>query len=151
VIGPSSSGRILARLVASIPTSVAPADVRAVVAAYYASYTGGDVAGREALVTPDCRVEDPAGRVVATDRATLHRFFTEVLPASWSIAFRLDRVAVVGQEALATTTMVLSVPERVPVEVVVAAHFVLDESGLIRSLRMFFDEQTMRDAEPGTR
>lgn len=148
MIGPESSGRILARLVSSVPATVDPGDVRTTVAAYYASYADGDIARREALFAADCRVEDPAGNVVATDRDSLHRFFTEVLPSSWSISFRLDRVAVVGNEALATSTMTLAIPGRVPVEVVVDAHVVLDDRGLIRSLRMFFDEAAMRDAEP---
>jgi hypothetical protein len=149
VIGPTSSGRILAKLVTSVPATVDPATVRARIADYYASYSTGDVAGREALFASECRFEDPAGRIVATDRGSLHGFFTDVLPASWSIAFRLDRVAVVGHEALATSTMTLAAPERTPVEVVVNAHFVLDGSGLIQTVRTFFDEGAMRDVDAG--
>lgn len=149
MIGPNSSGRILAKLVTSVPSTVDPSAVRACIAAYYASYTTGDVAAREALFAGDCHFEDPAGRVVATDRDSLHAFFAEVLPATWSIAFRLDRVAVVGNEALSTSTMTLRAPERTPVEVIVNAHFVLADSGLIRLVRTFFDEDAMRDAEAG--
>ena len=145
MIGAQSSGRILARLVASVPSPVPPEHVRAVVADYYSTYADGDLARREALFAPSLRFEDPAGRVVATDSASLHSFFTEVLPASWSLDFRLERVAVVGAEALATATMRLAVPDRVPVEVLVNAHFVLDGSGLVTSVRVFFDEESMRD------
>ncbi|WP_409330873.1 nuclear transport factor 2 family protein [Trujillonella humicola] len=129
-----------------MPSPVPPEHVRGVVARYYASFTDGDLAGREALFAPSLRFEDPAGRVVATDSASLHTFFTEVLPASWSLGFRLERVTVVAGEAVATTTMRLAVPDRVPVEVVVNAHFVLDGTGLITSVRVFFDEEAMRDA-----
>jgi ketosteroid isomerase-like protein len=150
VIGAGSSGRMLARLVAAVPATVDQATVRARVAAYYASYDTGDVAAREALFADTCRVEDPAGRVVATGRAELHGFFTATLPADWSIRFRLDRVAVVGDEALATTTMTLRIPQRTPVEVLVNAHFVFTAPGLVTSLRMFFDAAAMRDAGPDT-
>jgi hypothetical protein len=61
----------------------------------------------------------------------------------------LDRTAVVGQEALATSTLILRVGDREPVEVIVNAHFVFADSGLIRSLRMFFDEAAMTDVLPG--
>jgi hypothetical protein len=145
VIGAQSSGRVLARLVASLESPVPPEHVRGVVAGYYASFADGDLTGREALFAPSLTFEDPAGRVVATDHASLHSFFTELLPASWSLDFRLERVAVVAGEALATTTMRLAVPDRVPVEVVVNAHFVLDGSGLITSVRVFFDEEAMHD------
>jgi len=147
VIGPNSSGRILAKLVSSVPATVDPSIMRERITAYYISYATADVTGREALFAPDCHFEDPAGRVVATDRKSLHLFFTEVLPASWSITFRLDRIAVVGNEALSTSTMTLRAAQRTPVEVVVNAHFVFSDSGLIRSVRTFFDAAAMRDAE----
>jgi hypothetical protein len=147
VIAPDSSGRLLAKVVAAVPATVDPADVRARVAAYYASYAAGDVEEREALFAPVCRFEDPAGRVVATDRASLHRFFTETLPSSWSITFELERVAVVGNEALATSTMTLRAADRPAVEMTLNAHFLLDDSGLFRTVRTFFDEHAMRDVE----
>lgn len=147
MIGPGSSGRLLAKLVAAVPATVDPSTLRDHITAYYLSYTTGDVAGREALFAPDCHFEDPAGRVVATDRESLHHFFTDVLPATWSITFRLDRVAVVGNEALSTSTMTLRAAQRVPVEVIVNAHFAFAESGLIQQVRTFFDEAAMQDIE----
>ncbi|MCW2508376.1 MAG: hypothetical protein JWR28_2904 [Modestobacter sp.] len=151
MIGPRSSGRILAKLVGSVPASVDPGTVRQRVTAYYASWAAGDIADREALFADECRFEDPAGRVVATGRDSLHLFFTEMIPADWSITFRLDRVAVVGNEALATSTMTLRAGPRDPVEVLVDAHFVLTGSGLIRTVRTFFDESAMRDLDPTIR
>jgi SnoaL-like protein len=147
MIGPNSSGRILAKLVSSVPATIDPATVRDRITAYYASYDPLDVAAREALFAPDCRFEDPAGNLVATDQASLHHFFTDVLPATWMISFRLDRVAVVGNEALATATMRLQADQRTPVEVVVNAHFAFTDTGLIRSARMFFDEAAITDLE----
>ena len=67
------------------------------------------------------------------------------IPPHWSIGFRLDRTAVVGQEAVATSALMLRIGDREPVEVIVNAHFVFADSGLIRSLRMFFDEAAMTD------
>jgi steroid delta-isomerase len=143
MIGASSSGRVLAKIVASVPATVAPSVVRERVEAYYASYSSRDIPAREALFAPDCRFEDPAGRVVATDRSSLHQFFTRALPASWSIAFALERVAVVGNEALATSVLSLQADQRAPVGVIVNSHFVLSSSGLIESVRTFFDEAAM--------
>jgi hypothetical protein len=145
VIAADSSGRALARVVAAQPTAVAAEAVRERIAAYYRSYSPVDLAAREALFADECRFEDPAGAVVATDRASLHAFFAEGIPAHWVINFRLDRVAVVGQEALSTSTLTLRVGPRAPVEVIVNAHFVFDEDALITSVRTFFDEHGMTD------
>jgi len=150
MIGPNSSGRLLAKLVSSVPATVEPSTVRERVGAYYDSYRTGDLAGREALFADDCHLEDPAGRVVATGRRTLHEFFARSIPADWSIMFRLDRVAVVGNEALATTTLTLHAagdPARTPVDVIVNTHFVFTDAGTIGSLRTFFDEESMRDSD----
>jgi succinate dehydrogenase/fumarate reductase flavoprotein subunit len=151
VIGPTSSGWALARLVSSVPSAVDAGTIRERIAAYYASFSPADARARENLFAPDCHVEDPAGHVVATDRDSLGIFFDQGIPPHWSIRFRLDRTAVVGQEALATSTLTLRVGDREPVEVIVNAHFVFADSGLIRSLRMFFDEAAMTDVHPGLR
>ncbi|MCW2527306.1 MAG: hypothetical protein JWM76_2166 [Pseudonocardiales bacterium] len=145
MIGPRSSGRILAKVVAAVPATISADAVRERIATYYASYASGDIAGRETLFATDCHFEDPAGRVVASDPASLHVFFTETVPADWSIDFRLDTVAVVGNEALSTSTMTLRAGDRTPTEVIVNAHFVFSEPGLINSVRTFFDEAAMTD------
>lgn len=140
-----SAGRLLAKTVSAVPATISPPDVRERIAAYYASYATGDVAGREALFSDDCHFEDPAGRVVASGAAALHRFFTEGIPPDWSVTFRLDRVAVVGNEALATSLSVIDAGARGGVENIVNAHFVFDDAGLIRSVRTFFDAESMND------
>jgi hypothetical protein len=145
VIGSNSSGRILAKVVSSVPATVAASVVRERVGAYYESYTSRDIPAREALFAPDCHFEDPAGRVVATDRESLHVFFTQALPSSWSVTFALERVAVVGNEALATSVLTLRADERTPVKVTVNSHFMLSSSGLIESVRTFFDEAAMTE------
>jgi steroid Delta-isomerase len=145
VIGPRSSGQGLVRLVESLPAANSSAFLRGRVAAYYDSYASGDLAGRAALFAAPCHFEDPAGHVVATDQESLHAFFATGIPAHWSIAFRLDRLAVVADEALATTTLTLRAGERPPTTVLVNAHFVFDTAGLIRSLRTFFDVDAMSD------
>ncbi len=143
MIGPDSAGRVLAKVVASVPATVDPTYVRRCIATYYATYAVRDPDTRESLFADNCRFEDPAGRIVATDRASLHRFFTEFVPPTWSIAFHLDRVAVVGNEALATTVMRLDIADRTPVDVMVNAHFTFTDAGLIGSVRTFFDEDAM--------
>jgi ketosteroid isomerase-like protein len=145
VIAANSSGRILAKIVSSVPATMAASVVRERVGAYYESYTSRDISARAALFGPDCHFEDPAGRVVATDRSSLHAFFTQALPASWSITFALQRVAVVGNEALATSVLSLRADDRTPVKVIVNSHFVFSSMGLIQSVRTFFDEAAMSE------
>ena len=145
MIAERSSGRALVRLAASVPAASAPEVLRARIAAYYDSYLAQDVAGRETLFADTCRFEDPAGQVVATDRASLHTFFVDGIPAHWSITFALERIAVVGDEALATVTLSLRVADRTPTAVLVNAHFVFDGDALITSVRTFFDAEAMTD------
>jgi SnoaL-like protein len=145
VIGERSSGRSLVRLVASVPAATAPDVLRARIAAYYDSYATQDLTGREALFAATCRFEDPAGHVVADDRASLHEFFVTGIPAHWSITFALERIAVVGDEALATVTLSLQVADRTPTAVLVNTHFAFDDRGLIASARTFFDAEAMTD------
>lgn len=145
MIGPRSSGHGLARLVASVPAATPAPILRRAVAAYYESYRTHDLAGRAALFAPACRFEDPAGHVVATDHDSLRDFFASGIPAHWAITFALERVAVVGDEALATTLLTLRAGDRPPTEVLVNAHFVFTADGLIESVRTFFDEDGMTD------
>jgi steroid Delta-isomerase len=150
VTGPvPRSGGLLARRVAAVPSTVEPRQVRERITAYYATYAAGDVAGREALFADDCVFEDPAGCVVASDKKSLHEFFVQMVRPDWSIEFRLDRIAVVGNEAIATTTMTFVVGERRPTFVVINSHFVFDDSGRITRMRAFFDADAMSDVDPG--
>jgi hypothetical protein len=138
-------GRLLAKTVTGVPTTVTPEHVRAQIASYYGSYVEGDVAAREALFSGDCHFEDPAGRVVADGSAELHSFFTQGIPPDWTVVFHLQRVAVVGNEAMATSLSVIDAGARGGLENIVNAHFVFDEAGLIRSVRTFFDAESMND------
>lgn len=145
MIGPRSSGQGLTRLVAAVPAATPPDILRRRIAAYYESYATRDLAARVALFASDCRFEDPAGQVVATDRESLRTFFATGIPAHWSTSFQLERVAVVGDEALATATLSLRVGDRPATAVLVNAHFTFDGQSLISGVRTFFDENSMTD------
>jgi steroid delta-isomerase len=147
MIAPDSAGRLMAKVVAGVPSTVGAARVRATIAAYYASYAEdeADFDARAALFTPDCRFEDPAGRVVAEDREALRHFFTKIVPDGWTFRFRLERVAVVGDEAMSTSILTVHGPDRTPVEAIIDAHWVFASDGLVAGVRTFFDEEALRD------
>jgi len=147
MIAPDSAGRLMAKIAAGVPGTAGAAHVRATIAAYYASYAEDepDLDARAALFAPGCRFEDPAGRVVAEDREALRHFFTQVVPDGWTFRFRLERVAVVGDEAVSTSVLTVHGPGRTPVEAIIDAHWVFASNGLVAGVRTFFDEEALRD------
>ena len=62
-----------------MPSPLDADEIRARVAAYYGSFTAEGVDERAALFDDACRIEDPAGIVMATDNKSLRRFFREVI------------------------------------------------------------------------
>jgi steroid delta-isomerase len=115
------------------------------VVAYFASFGERDVEGRLALFAAGVVFEDPAGRVVASDPAGLREFWVERIPADWEIVFTLERVAIVGDEALATATMRLRAGPKLPVDVLVNCHLVFDANRQITSFRAFFDRDSITE------
>ena len=100
---------------------------------------------RVALFADDVRFEDPAGHLAASGRAALRAFWADAVPADWDVGFTLERVAVVGDEAMATAMMQLRAGTRSPVAVLVNCHFVFDGEGRVAAYRAFFDAESITD------
>ena len=112
---------------------------------YFASFAAKDVDGRLQLFADDAWFEDPAGQLVASNRDGLRAFWVDLIPSDWDVRFTLERVAVVGDEAIGTATMRLCAGSRTPVDVLVNCHFVFDADGRIRQYRAFFDAESITD------
>jgi ketosteroid isomerase-like protein len=132
--------------VARVPATVARASIEGSVARYFASFAANDVDARLDLFADAVRFEDPAGQLVASSRAELRAFWVEAVPHDWDVRFTLERVAIVGDEALATATMSLRAGTRAPAEVVVNCHFVFRSGdGRIVQYRAFFDAASITE------
>jgi ketosteroid isomerase-like protein len=134
---------VIAAIAARVPATLGRDHIAAAVAAYFASFETRALEARLALFADDVHFEDPAGRLVASDRAGLREFFGEIVPSDWDVRFILERVAIVGDEALATATMRVSAGDADPIDVIVNCHFAFGGDGRIRSYRAFFDGQSI--------
>jgi hypothetical protein len=132
-------------LVALVPVSVPRSTIEAAVATFASCYASGDGAARLALFAENASMEDPAGRVVATSRAQLGRFYDKVGSLGFDLSVQLGRVMVIGHEAMAPGTLTMKQADADPCCVELILHFVFDNAGLITSLRIFFDEGSVTE------
>jgi ketosteroid isomerase-like protein len=130
----------LRTLVAAVPVSVPRATIEAAVKAFADCYASGDAEARIALFAENVTMEDPAGRVVATSRAQLGRFYAKVGSLGFDLAVTLGQMIVIGHEAMAPGTLRMKQGDAEPCRLALILHFVFDDAGLITSLRIFFDE-----------
>ena len=143
-----SSGTPVARLVARVPATLPRERIEGAVSTYFASFAARDVDTRLGLFADDVRFEDPAGQLVASERAGLRAFWVDLVPSDWDVRFTVERVVVVGDEAMATATMRLRAGRRTPVDVLVNCHFVFDGNCRIRQYRAFFDAASITEKPP---
>ena len=144
-----SSGPGVARIAASVPAVHPRPRLEVAVGAYFSSFTAKDVETRLALFADDVVFEDPAGRLIASDPDGLRAFWVDTIPSDWEVTFTLERVAIVGDEALATATMRLRAGEKSPVDVLVNCHLVFDAAGRIERFRAFFDAESITELPRG--
>jgi steroid Delta-isomerase len=133
------------RTASSIPSVNDRTHIEHVLRAYVESWNSENAASRAALFADDIVIEDPATVVRATGRAELEAFFSATIPADWKLRFGYVRSVVVGDEAVLTYTVVLTIGERSPSELLVNSHVLFDGSGRISSLRVFYDDQSITD------
>jgi ketosteroid isomerase-like protein len=134
---------IVSTLASRVPATQTREHISGAITCYFASFQTREVDVRLELFADEVRFEDPAGYTVASNRAALRRFWLETIPTDWDVRFVLDRVAVVGDEALATATMTIDAPDTLPVDVVVNCHFAFGRDGRIRTYRAFFDRESI--------
>jgi ketosteroid isomerase-like protein len=131
-------------MMADVPAVNTRAHIESVLRAYTATWASGDVAGRLALFGDDAFFEDPASVLRASGRAEIVAAFA-ALPPTWDLSFEFVRVAVVGDEALATYVLTLQAGDASTSELLVNSHVVFGPDGLIRSIRTFFDAESITD------
>lgn len=97
------------------------------------------------MFADDVVFEDPATVTRATDRTELDSFFGGAIPADWVLAFGFVRSSVVGDEAILTYTVRLTIADRSPSELFVNSHVRVNADGLIESMRVFYDAESITD------
>jgi 3-oxosteroid 1-dehydrogenase len=148
VTGPddrSLSSQFWRRTSASIPAANRRAHIEQALRAYVQSWNENNVAARLALFADDIVIEDPASVVRASGVTELNEFFSAAIPADWSLRFGFQRVVIVGDEAVLTYTVDLSIVGRSSAELLVNSHIVFDGSGLISSMRVFYDAESITE------
>jgi steroid delta-isomerase len=125
---------------AAIPASVDRARIERTVTAYLASYAGNDIAGRAALFADDVVAEEPVGTPPIEGLAALKAFWQGSRDAGWSVANRLKRIVVNGDEACIVFESELSVPGQGAVTLEVFETLAFDGEGRIRRLRAYNDK-----------
>jgi steroid Delta-isomerase len=148
VTGPddrSLSSQFWRRTSASIPAVNGRAHIEQALRAYVQSWNENNVAARLALFADDIVIEDPASVVRARGVAELNEFFSAAIPADWTLRFGFQRVVIVGDEAVLTYTVDLSIVGRSSAVLLVNSHVVFDGSGLISSMRVFYDAESITE------
>jgi hypothetical protein len=136
-------GSFIAAVHASVPTTVTREQVLATLLALQDSYDSPNLEKRLALLADDCRVEDPAGLPRGGGKAGMEAFFR----STWDNGVRLNRIPreriIVGNEAIEHIAMVLEKDGLEPHPLAHMVHYTFDDSGRIRSIRVFFDMKSI--------
>lgn len=131
-------------MVAQSGGSLTHDDAERILRVYTEGFATRDVEAQLALFAEDATFEDPAGTLRGSSKDAL-RTFLNALPTDWSLVFTLQRVALVGNEAIATYNVVLTAGANTPSRLLVNSHVVFNDAGLITSLRTFFDEHAISE------
>ncbi|QZP07614.1 nuclear transport factor 2 family protein [Caenibius sp. WL] len=129
---------------ATIPASVDRTRIKQTVAAYLASYADNDITGRAALFADEVVAEEPVGTPPIEGLAALKAFWQGSRDAGWSVANRLKRIIVNGNEACIVFESDLAVPGQGAVSLEVFETLAFDQEGRILRLRAYNDESCLR-------
>ena len=133
------------------PASSADSSIRATIERYQATFNSGDRDGWLALFAEDGGVEDPAGSTPRTGRDGLGAFWDEIHDGKSDDAVRTVRMVqgplVCGLEAAWAFELRIPRGERIGV-VDIIDQAVFTDDGLIRRLRAFWSEATIRVETP---
>jgi steroid delta-isomerase len=115
--------------------------IEATVRAYLASYEAGDIEGRLQLFAPDASFEDPVGTPAMVGHAALREFFAQVggLPTKG----KLRHLSVNGHEAAMLFDITIFGEGYDKATVTVAETMVMDDEGRFKSLRAFWDRNSI--------
>jgi steroid Delta-isomerase len=140
---PESSSMVWRKMLGHVPATNDRAHIEHILRTYVDSWASGDIEGRLALFSDDAVVEDPATIVRAAGTHELRHFLSAGIASDWHLEFSFERVAAVADEAILTYRIALRVGNAAPAELLVNAHAVFGEDGLIRQFRTFFDVEAI--------
>jgi steroid Delta-isomerase len=115
--------------------------VRQAVLDYLDSYRRGDIEARLALFAADATFEDPVGGPLTCGRGALRQLWLGA--AAFRIAMELELLAVNGNEAAYVFTARVEQDGGDVARIRTIETLELDEAGLIRSMRAFFDASSI--------
>jgi steroid delta-isomerase len=122
-----------------VPTPVSRARIDAVLDGFQSTYDTPDLHKRFTFFDEDIVLEDPVGLVRAAGRVELEAFFRSTFDNGVIILRKpLDRI-VVGNQALERYDMRLEKAGLQPASLPHTALYAFSDAGLIRSLKVFFD------------
>lgn len=127
----------------SVPVPVSRERILDTLARFQATYAMPNLERRLALFADDIALDDPAGLPRARGRVELEAFFRSTFDNGVRIVRRPVQTIVVGAEAIERYDMTLEKDGLDPQTLPHTVHYVFDEAGLIRSMRVFFDLESV--------
>jgi hypothetical protein len=132
-------GSFVREVYSRVPATVPGERIASVLDGFQQSYDVPDLDKRLAFFAADILLEDPAGLPRARGRAELEAFFRSTFDNGVRILRKPVERIVVGNEAIERLDMRLEKTGLAPETLPHIAHYVFDDAGLIRQLRVFFD------------
>jgi steroid delta-isomerase len=106
---------------------------------FLATYKAKDVATRIALFADDASFEDPVGAPAMVGKAAIRQYFDATIASGWEIVLEPRKIIVAGAEAAVITDVTAGIGGNPPSVTAIVQHFVFDDAGKIKTLRVFTD------------
>ncbi|MGQ0824315.1 MAG: nuclear transport factor 2 family protein [Actinomycetota bacterium] len=123
---------------------VTPAAVRATVDAYVATNNANNRAGVLALFAPDAEFYDPVGTPPHIGRTAIGAFYDQARSLARSFELVPRDIVVCGTEAAMVFEIHVTIDDATGLVIDVVEIFELDDAGLIRRLRAYWDMSRAR-------
>lgn len=136
-------GSFVREVFGQVPVRVSRTQILATLDRLQKTYDAPDIVARLALFSDDVVLEDPAGLLRATGREELETFFRSTFDNGVRILRTPLAVIVVGSEAIERYDMRLEKDGLEPQPLPHVVHYVFDDHARIRSVRVFFDLESI--------
>ena len=134
---------MMKQMLGTIQSDVSAEQVTAAVNGYLDSWRNGDAQARVALFADNAVIEDPVGAAAVEGKAALLEFWQRAAVVPTVFEPTLERLVVCGNEALVAFSLRVSVTGMPGCTIQILENFKLDKQGKIRSLRAFWDENSV--------
>lgn len=132
-------GSFIRTVLERVPSTVSREKIEATLETLQRTYDTPNLEDRFVLFADDVVIEDPAGLQRGRGRAGMEEFFRSTFDNGVRIFRKPVQRIIVGNEALEHCTMRLEKDGLAPDTLPHHVHYVFNENGLIRSMRVFFD------------